>query len=170
MASAGSARVMSEETRASASGRNSRGCRFAAQLLQVQGESATVVWANDESLSSQYPTPVYHQGYLYGIHGREDLGSASLRAIDAKTGGVRWSVDDFGMAHLIVADEKLLILTVDGRLILATLQPREFRPLAEARVSSDITRALPALASGRLYLRANSARGGTLKCVVLAKP
>ncbi|MCH5377341.1 MAG: PQQ-binding-like beta-propeller repeat protein [Planctomycetes bacterium] len=138
-----------------------------AQLLQVRGDSVTTVWANDRTLSSQYPTPVYDRGVLYGIHGREDLGSASLRAIDAKSGRIQWSVDNFGMAHLILADAKLLILTVNGRLILAEAKPGQFQVLAEARVSSRITRALPALAAGRLFVRETTAQGGTLKCVVL---
>jgi hypothetical protein len=139
-----------------------------AQLLQMQdaGQVRTV-WANDTSLSSQYPTPVYHKGYLYGIHGREDVGTAALRCVEAKTGRVAWSQENFGMAHLIVTDDRLLIWAVDGRVILAEPTPERYRALASARISSAVTRALPGLSKGRLIFRENVGTGGTLKCVSL---
>ena len=128
------------------------------------------VWANDESLSSQYSTPVHFQGYLYGTHGREDVGRAALRCVSAKTGAVAWEVEDFGVANVIRAEDKLLIVGTDGVVTLATASPLRFEKLASARVPADqraITRALPALASGRLVVRTNvrGGEGGELLCV-----
>src|SRR5262249_35972127 len=37
------------------------------------------VWANNDTMSSQYVTCVPHEGFLYGIDGRQDVGSARLR-------------------------------------------------------------------------------------------
>jgi outer membrane protein assembly factor BamB len=141
-----------------------------AQLLQLSEKKLEIVWANDESLSSQYPTPVFHQGYLFGIHGREDVGRASLRCLAAKTGEVQWSQDDFGMAHLILVGEQLLIVTVDGRLLLAKASPDKFQTLAAARLSTATTRALPALADGRLFVRETRDQEGTVKCWALPSP
>ncbi len=73
-----------------------------ARLVQIGNGEVEPIWENDESLSSQYPTPVYRDGFLYGIHGREDVGVGQLRCVEATTGKVRWSVPDFGMAHLIL--------------------------------------------------------------------
>jgi hypothetical protein len=39
--------------------------------------------------------------------------------------------------------------------------------LATANISSAVTRALPALAEGRLYFRENRDTGGTLRCLQL---
>ena len=138
-----------------------------AKLVRISGDGFHEVWSRDDAMSSQYPTPVHHEGFLYGIHGREDVGVAQLRCIEAATGDVRWSVPDFGMAHLIGVGDQLLILTIDGRLLLAEASPDRFNSLAEARISDAVTRALPALADGRLYVRENSAGRGTLKCLDL---
>src|SRR5690606_38902935 len=43
-----------------------------AVLAEITPQAAKTVWANDESMSSQYATCVYRQGHLYGIDGRED--------------------------------------------------------------------------------------------------
>ncbi len=140
------------------------------QLLRLTDRALEVVWANDESLSSQYPTPVYFQGHLYGIHGREDVGVASLRCVAAKTGQVQWSQDGFGMAHLILVGDQLLVMTVDGRLLLAKASPDKFQLLAEAKLSTATTRALPALADGRLFIRETRDQAGTVQCFPLPAP
>lgn len=128
------------------------------------------VWANDESLSSQYSTPVQYQGYLYGTHGREDIGRAALRCVAAKTGAVAWEVEDFGVANVVRAEDKLLIVGIDGVVTLAKASPTRFEKLASARLpaaAGSQTRALPALASGRLVVRTNvrGGDGGELVCV-----
>ena len=119
-----------------------------ARLVRIGKDGAEPVWENDESLSSQYPTPVYRDGFLYGIHGREDVGVGQLRCIEAATGKVAWSVPDFGMAHLILAGDRLLILSVQGRLLLAAASADRLETLATATVSTSITRALPRWPTG----------------------
>jgi hypothetical protein len=124
-----------------------------------------VLWSSDEVLSSQYNTAVYYQRHLYGIHGREDVGRAALRCVDARDGTVAWNVPDFGVAHLILAGDRLLLLKVDGEMVLAEANPERFVARAEARVSPHTTRALPALAAGRLFLRDSLSDAGTLYCL-----
>lgn len=126
------------------------------------------LWANDETLSSQYATPIEHGGFLYGIHGREDIPPAALRCVEAATGKVSWSQDDYGVAHVILAGDKLLIQGVEGRIALAAANPAEYRELASAEISKGPTRALPALANGRLYVRAGSG-GGEVLCLEVGK-
>lgn len=111
------------------------------------------IWESDDVLSSQYPTPVLHGRHLYGIHGREDGPLASLRCVDVDNGQVKWKRDGFGMAHLIVADDKLLSLTTAGELVLISLSSERYKELGRIRVSEATTRALPALSRGRLYAR-----------------
>jgi outer membrane protein assembly factor BamB len=136
-----------------------------ARLVKLAPSSIATVWSNDESMSSQYNTAVHHGGSLYGIHGREDVGVAQLRCIDLQSGNVQWSVPDFGVANLILAGDHLLILGVDGTLTLAKADPSSFQQLAQARLTSDTTRALPALANGRLYFRTTTdQRTGKLMC------
>ncbi len=122
--------------------------------------SVETVWENDDTLSSQYPSPVLHNGFVYGIHGRDDVGVAELRCIAPTTGKVAWIEKDFGMATFIVADDKLLIQRTDGELIVARPTAEAFRPIAKAKVLNTLTRALPALSNGLYFVRDTQ----TLKC------
>ncbi len=135
-----------------------------AQLALFDGASAKEIWANDESLTSQYSTPVEHRGFLYGTHGREDVGSAEMRCVETATGKVRWSEKGCGVANVILAGDKLLIVGVKGHLALANANPAKYEELSSHELVSDVSRALPALSSGRLYVRTGS-KGGKLHCV-----
>lgn len=126
--------------------------------------SGEVLWADDDTLSSQYSTPVIHDGYLYGIHGREDIPPAHLRCVELKTGKVVWSEDGFGVAHPILAGDKLLLLTVDGDLVLADASPTAFREVGRVSIAKSTTRALPALGNGHFYCRSKD----RLICLKLA--
>jgi len=125
--------------------------------------SADDVWANNETMSSQFSTSVPCEGLFYGVDGRVDIPPARLRCFDPRTGKVKWTKEGFPVANLIVADGKLVIVTDDGDLVLATPSPKSYSELARARIFRTTTRALPALSNGRLYVRDT----GTLKCVDL---
>jgi outer membrane protein assembly factor BamB len=139
-----------------------------AELAPLSGQTSRPVWSSDDVLSSQYTTPVYYKGFLYGNHGREDVGVAELRCVEAATGKVRWKQPDYGVAHLILAGDKLLIQHADGRLALALATPDKYQQLASATITREPTRALPALANGRLFVRTGSG-GGELICLELGK-
>jgi hypothetical protein len=126
-----------------------------ARFVEISQSGVKTVWENDESLSSQYTTPIEHGGFLYGIHGRQDLGVADLRCIELATGAVKWSEPDFGTANLIGVGDKLLIQKTGGELILADARPDRFTPLAKTRVFPDgsTVQALPALSAGRFFTR-----------------
>jgi outer membrane protein assembly factor BamB len=129
-----------------------------AQLAQISPAGAKTVWENDDALSSQYTTPIEHQGNLYGIHGRQDAAIAELRCVELETGHVRWKQPDFGTANLIGVDDKLLIQKTSGELVLAQASPDRFIQLATARIFPEggVVQALPALSDGRLFVRNES--------------
>ncbi len=139
-------------------------------LKRIDQPTPQDVWGNDQVMSSQYNTAVYCQGDLYGVHGREDVGTPELRCVEATSGKVRWKESGFGAAHLILADSQLLVLKVDGTLLLMVPHRDHFAPLAEARVSDHTTRALPALSAGRLFVRDNLPKSGTLYCLQVGRP
>lgn len=124
-----------------------------ANLLRVGAAGAlTSVWADDDTLSNHYATSVLVDGVLYGFHGRQEY-SPSLRAVELKTGKVRWSEEKFGAGTVMAIGNRLLVLCEDGRLMLAPLGTPTFRPLARASVLPATVRAYPAFADGLLYLR-----------------
>src|SRR5262249_54911690 len=127
-----------------------------ALLLKLEGNSLQKVWESDEALSNHYATSVYHDGFLFGIHGRTDPGfqpPASLRCIEWKTGKLVWEQPDFGAATLILAGGQLLILTERGELIRAPASASGFKSSARAQIMPNQVRAHPALADGLFYAR-----------------
>lgn len=130
---------------------------------QIHADHADLKYDGDEILSSQYTTTVVRDGYAYGIDGRQDQGSASLRCFDPITRKVAWTEDDFGMATLILAGDKLVCMRTDGTLVLVSATPKAFQQLATAKLFNSTCRPLPALASGLLYVRDTQ----TLKCFEL---
>ncbi len=134
-----------------------------AHLARIGRDRAEEVWANDDTLSSQYTTGVMHHGTLYGCDGRQDAGVARLRAIDPLAGRILWTQQDFGTATLILADNKLLIMKTDGTLVMAEPSPDKYHERASTKLFDTTVQALPALAGGLFYARDTR----VLKCIDL---
>ncbi len=132
-----------------------------ATLLKLNGASGSEVWNKQDLLSSQYVTPVSLGTTMFGIDGRDDLGSCHLRAFDPLAGKIHWTRRDFGTAPIIRAGDKLLLMGTGGELVLAAANPEKYDELARTQLFRNTARALPALANGHLYVRDTR----TLKCV-----
>lgn len=135
-----------------------------AAVMRVEGSKLTDLWASDEVLTNHYATSVYRDGFLYGFHGRQEFGP-SFRAVDFRTGTVRWSQDQFKAGSVTLAGDRLLIMRETGELILAPASPDSFKPIARAQVLPATVRAFPALAGGLLYVRNEK----TLVCLDLRR-
>lgn len=124
-----------------------------AAYLQLLAQDAKEIWRDKTLLASQYTTPIAHEGVLYGIDGRQDVGEASLRCIDPEAREVLWEEENFGYATIIKADGKLLIQKTDGTLVLVKPDKTSYQELSRVRLFPGIgtVRALPALADS-LYL------------------
>jgi len=136
-----------------------------AVFSEIGKQGIKELWASDEIMSSQYTTCVFHGDHLYGIHGRQDAGPAVLRCIEPRQGKVLWSEEGFGTGHLILADDKLVIVKTDGEVVLANASTEKFERLATARMFQATTQALPALADGHLVARDTT----TLKSIELKR-
>lgn len=121
-------------------------------VLQSVGEGWKKIWSSDDVLTNHYATSVYKDGILYGFHGRQEEGP-SLRAVELKTGKVRWDVDQFRAGTVTLAGDRLVILRESGELVLAAATPAAFQQIASAKVLPPVVRAYPAIAGGRLYAR-----------------
>ena len=123
-----------------------------AGVLRLEGSNLVDVWTGLDSLTNHYATAVHLNGILYGYHGRQEFGPA-LRAVELRTGRVRWSQDQFRAGSIMLAGSRLLIMREGGELILADATPDAFKPLARAQVLPAVVRAFPALSNGILYVR-----------------
>ena len=131
-----------------------------ATLAEIHSDMATIKWQGDEILSSQYTTPVVRDQFVYAVDGRQDQGSASLLCFDPLTRKVAWTKEDFGLATLILADNKLICMQTDGTLVLVAANPKAYQQLASAKLFDATCRPLPALSNGLLHVRDTA----TLKC------
>jgi len=135
-----------------------------AGVLRVNGSQLVDVWTSDDVLSNHYATSVFYNGYLYGFHGRQEFGP-SFRAVEFKTGMVKWSQEQFRAGSVLLAGERLVITREGGELILAAASPQAFQPIARAQIMQGVVRPYPALADGLLYIRNEN----TLLCLDLRK-
>ena len=123
-----------------------------AGVLRLEGSTLTPVWTSDEALSNHYATSVHRDGILYGFHGRQEFGQ-SFRAVELRTGKVRWSEERFGAGTVVLAGDRLVILRENGELVLAAASADGFKPIARAKVLMGTVRAYPALSDGVLFAR-----------------
>ena len=139
--------------------------RIGARYLKLTAAAPETVWASDDRMSSQYTTCVQRDGFLYGVHGREDVGQPELRCLAAATGEIQWT-QPYDVAHLILAGDRLLIQSVTGRLVLAEANPRGFRAVAmsqlDAQACSARCRRWPT--AGCTFAAATATTGGLFVC------
>ena len=135
-----------------------------AGVLRVDGSNLVELWASDEAMSNHYATSVHRDGILYGFHGRQEFGP-SLRAVELRTGKVRWNQDQFRAGTVTLVGDRLLIVREGGEMVLAPASPDGFKPIARAQVLPATIRAYPAVSDGFVYLRNEN----TLVCLDLRK-
>jgi len=125
-----------------------------ALLLKLQPDgTAKEIWQGEDVMDCHYNTPVYHDGHLYGFHGRQER-SPDFRCVDLATKKVAWEKQRYGCGSLILADGKLVVLTERGDLVLVEATPAAYRERARAHgFDAAPCRAQIALAGGRLYGR-----------------
>lgn len=122
-------------------------------LLKLKKDGADELWTDDEAMANHYSTCVAHNGFLYGCDGRQEAG-ARLRCVDPNGPKVMWSKERFGCAGIILAGDRLILLTEAGDLVSADADPKAYREQSRARILQQTPiRAHPAIADGILFAR-----------------
>lgn len=112
------------------------------------GDSAepSLVWAN-RRMRNKVTASVAHQGHLYGFD------ESMLRCLD-QNGQSQWRVRGLGLGSLSIVDDRLLVLTADGELIVAAASPSEFRELSRHKVlDGGVYWTAPVFVDGLIYVR-----------------
>lgn len=99
------------------------------------------------SMKTDFNTSVYHEGYIYGFH------VAALRCISAETGEVKWTKRGFGKGSLILVDGHLIVLSDQGKLIIAEANPDAFTEKESIQAMEGKSWTAPSFVNGKLYLR-----------------
>jgi outer membrane protein assembly factor BamB len=140
-----------------------------AMVVSQAGGGLKMEWRNRELLSSQYNTPVLVNGKVWGCDGREDLGTASLKAISLEKQAELWEHPLSGTAHLIAVGPRILLLTVDGTVKLIDAGADTYRELGSSPLPPGIYRSLPAFSQGKLLVR-RTLRPGQSEFLALELP
>lgn len=114
---------------------------------------ATEIWRKRGELQSFWSTPVYHNGHLYGLFGQDYGVSAPLKCVELATGAEKWSQPGFGGGQVLLVDGKLLILSADGKLVLAEPNPTAYTELTRYQALTFKCWNAPAISNGRIYAR-----------------
>jgi outer membrane protein assembly factor BamB len=148
-------------------------------LLAVKPGSCQTVWTDapkrDKSMQCHWSTPLYHEGYLYGVSGRYEQ-NAQFRCIELATGKVQWSMPGMTRLSLLMVEGYFIGLTEEVDLLLIKIDPQKCEVvsslgLREGDISDGKTPvtvrppcwAAPILSHGLLYVRG----GDKLVCLEL---
>jgi outer membrane protein assembly factor BamB len=137
------------------------------KLTEKDGKPAVEKeWANRE-LTCYFSTPAAVGDHLYMVTGSLLPGAGvTLQCVETATGKSVWEHKKVGKYHaalLRTGDNKLLMHSDSGELVLIDPDPKEYRELCRAKICGQ-TWAHPAIANGKLFVR--DAR--ELLCVQLA--
>lgn len=102
---------------------------------------------NERGLKCSYANPVIHQGHVYG------LDEGILACIDLETGKRRWKGGRHGHGQLLLCDDRLVVLSETGRLVLVEATPEKYRELSSFQALEGKTWNNPILVDGKAYVR-----------------
>jgi len=118
------------------------------------GFTVTRLWLQmARSYNNHWTTPVYKDGYLYGLFGFKEFGTCPLKCIEMTTGKLIWSRDGFGQGGMILVDGNLLVLSDSGKLVLVKATPQAYTEIARTKALRGKCWSTPVVSQGRIYAR-----------------
>jgi len=114
---------------------------------------ATELWRKPNELMNHWSTPVYKDGYIYGMFDRAAFGIGPLKCVELATGKEMWSEAGFGPGGVILVDGRLLALGDRGQLVLIEATPAAYKELARTQALAGKCRNHPVISNGRIYAR-----------------
>lgn len=144
----------------------STGYNIGCGLFQLADGQLNPIYSSKE-MRNHFNNSILHQRFLYGFDGNSHNSRVvTLRCMDFQTGEVSWTQRNLGCGSLLIVDEKLLILSEAGELVLARATPDAFQELARSPFLEGRCWTVPVVAHGRVYGR-NAA--GKVVCALLPR-
>jgi hypothetical protein len=136
-------------------------------LMDFAPDGSTKLRWKAERFSSQFTTPIAHDGYLYGVVGS---GGTEMVCYEIESGREMWrdgiELQDarLGRASLLRVDDAFLCIGAQGTLLWLDLKPTGPKILSEAQLfHAPETWGVPTVSRGLLFLNQN-AMGSRLIC------
>ncbi len=130
----------------------SAGYNKGAALFQISAGGganyeAEQVWRN-KVMRSQFSSSIYHDGHIYGFD------KNSLKCVSVETGKQAWKKTGLGHGSLLFADNQLIVLSENGRLLLVDASAARYQERGRAKIfRKGKVWTPPSLANGRLFVR-----------------
>ena len=118
--------------------------------------TATEVWRKEANLVNHWSTPVFKDGYLYGIFGFKEYNRAALKCFELQSGKEVWSKEGYGPGNVILVEDYLVALGDRGQLTLVKAVPEAYTEVSRVQAVGGKCWSTPAYAGGRLYVRSTT--------------
>jgi outer membrane protein assembly factor BamB len=123
-----------------------KGCTLL-DIAVEQGQFTVAMRWENKNLKVKFSSVVARDGYVYGLD--ENI----LVCLDLRTGTRCWKGGRYGFGQLLWIDNKLLVLSDEGELVLCEATPAEHRELARFPVLNGRSWSHPALSGDTLLIR-----------------
>lgn len=130
-------------------------------LFEVSSRGIAQKWRNRD-LRAHINSPVIRRNAIFGIDG--NTGGGNLVCLDLVSGKRLWIERSVKGGSLVLADDKLVVLTEKGELVIAPAIANEFKPLLRARLLDKRCWVQPTLSDGLVFVKNNE---GDLACLEL---
>ncbi|HEY6169033.1 MAG TPA: PQQ-binding-like beta-propeller repeat protein [Verrucomicrobiae bacterium] len=107
----------------------------------------------DKTIANHWSTPVFKDGYLYGMFQFKEYGAGPMKCVEAATGKVVWEKPGFGPGNVTLVDGHLLALSDAGHLVLVEATPKAYTEVSRAKVLTGKCWSTPIFSGGRVYAR-----------------
>jgi outer membrane protein assembly factor BamB len=117
--------------------------------------TANSLWkiAGNKDVANHWSTPVYKDGYLYGMFSFKAYGKGPLKCVEVATGKIMWEKSGFGAGQVIMAKDKLIALADDGEVVIVDANSESYKEVARTQAVTGKCWSTPALSDGHLYVR-----------------
>jgi len=122
------------------------GCALVKVVRTGAGLAVEELWRN-RNMRNHFNSSLRIGDAIYGFD------NATLKCLDLASGEVKWAHRGFGKGSVIGVDDRLLVLTVKGDLVMVQASPEAYEELGRTPALEGKSWTAPSYAGGRVYLR-----------------
>ena len=122
------------------------GCALVKVVRTPAGLVVREEWRN-RNMRNHFNSSLLIGDAIYGFD------NATLKCLDLESGEVKWAKRSFGKGSLIGVDDRLLVLSVTGDLVMVEANPEAYHELGSYHALEGKSWTAPSFAGGRVYLR-----------------
>ncbi len=107
----------------------------------------------DKQIANHWSTPVLKDGVMFGMFQFKAYGDGPVKAVDVKTGEVKWEKPGFGPGNVVLLGDKVLALSDAGELVLFAADSKEYKELARTKILDGKCWTTPVVSGGKVFAR-----------------